>query len=214
MYIYKYAQEYILEFLCRFQIMKKCWESDSADRPTFSELVTSIDQHVEYLTGYVNLNIPGKGNEAEASTQQKDEEHETKANTGSGTEDKELHVDESMKATAAAEVFKKSFPQVLKAVDVNAPNLAAAFYAEGVISDDVLEEFYSNTSKNQTLKLLHSVLKIIETHPEYFSKVCTALEQDYASTAKSLKDEFKSYLEQLTKDKANGETSKSTQAEN
>jgi len=35
--------------------MKKCWESDSADRPTFSELVTSIDQQVEYLTGYVNL---------------------------------------------------------------------------------------------------------------------------------------------------------------
>ena len=76
---------------------------------------------------------------------------------------------------------------MLKAVDVNAPNLAAAFYAEGVISDDVLEEFYSNTSKNQTLKLLHSVLKIIETHPKCFSKVCTALEKDYASTAKSLK---------------------------
>ena len=130
---------------------------------------------------------------------------------------------------------------MLKAVDVNAPNLAAAFYAEGVISDDVLEEFYSNTSKNQTLKLLHSVLKIIETHPKCFSKVCTALEKDYASTAKSLKgiiqilahwacsmhlcvrimqvhhlrqvsfvlcvltaDEFKSYLEHLTKDKANG----------
>lgn len=55
MYMYKYAQKYIIEFLCRFQIMKKCWESDSADRPTFSKLVTSIDQHVEYLTGYVNL---------------------------------------------------------------------------------------------------------------------------------------------------------------
>ena len=35
--------------------MKKCWESDPAERPTFSELAKSIDERAEYLTGYVNL---------------------------------------------------------------------------------------------------------------------------------------------------------------
>ena len=71
----------------------------------------------------IHSDIPGKGNETEASTQQKDEVHETKANNGSRTEaileDKELDVNESMKATAATEVFKKSFPQVIKAVELS-----------------------------------------------------------------------------------------------
>lgn len=35
--------------------MKKCWESDPVERPTFSGLVKSIDERAEYLTGYVNL---------------------------------------------------------------------------------------------------------------------------------------------------------------
>ena len=88
------------------------------------------------------------------------------------------------------EVFKKNLPQLLKAVNIDAQSLATAFFADGIIGDDILEEIYSSTSKNQrdqTLKLLHSVLKIIKAHPERFDEVCTALEQDYASIAKRLK---------------------------
>ena len=39
--------------LCRFDIMKKCWKSKPADRPTFSELVTSIERLADNLTGYI-----------------------------------------------------------------------------------------------------------------------------------------------------------------
>ena len=35
--------------------MKKCWESDPEDRPTFSELVNSIEAHADFLTGYVDM---------------------------------------------------------------------------------------------------------------------------------------------------------------
>ena len=33
--------------------MKKCWKSKPADRPTFSELVTSIEGLADNLTGYI-----------------------------------------------------------------------------------------------------------------------------------------------------------------
>jgi len=39
--------------LCRFEIMKKCWKSKPVDRPTFSELVTSIERLADNLTGYI-----------------------------------------------------------------------------------------------------------------------------------------------------------------
>ena len=151
--------------------------------------------------------IFGKGNQAEASTQQKEK---------------------SVKAKAATEVFRKNFPKLLETVEP--PKLAAVLFAEKIISDAVLKEFCNSTSNNQggqTLKLLHDVLSVIETDPEYFGQVCTALEKDYASNAEKLRgnipgscilgncnpcitiylpaDEFKSYLEELTKDKANGE---------
>jgi len=93
-----------------------------------------------------------------------------------------------MKAKAATEVFRQNFPELFETV--NAPSLAAVLFAKRIISDEVLKEFYSSTSNNQgdqTLKLLHNVLKVIGTDPEYFDDVCTALEKDYASNAEKLR---------------------------
>jgi len=108
-----------------------------------------------------------KGNQAEASTQQEEK---------------------SVKAKAATEVFRKNFPKLLETVEP--PKLAAVLFAEKIISDAVLKEFCNSTSNNQggqTLKLLHDVLSVIETDPEYFGQVCTALEKDYASNAEKLR---------------------------
>ena len=93
-----------------------------------------------------------------------------------------------MKAKAATEVFRQNFHELFETV--NAPSLAAVLFSKQIISDEVLKEFYSSTSNNQedqTLKLLHDVLKVIETDPEYFGDVCTALEKDYASNAEKLR---------------------------
>ena len=108
-----------------------------------------------------------KGNQAEASTQLEEK---------------------SIKAKAATEVFRKNFPKLLETVEP--PKLAAVLFAEKIISDAVLKEFCNSTSNNQggqTLKLLHDVLSVIETDPEYFGQVCTALEKDYASNAEKLR---------------------------
>ena len=93
-----------------------------------------------------------------------------------------------MKAKAATEVFRQNFSELFETV--NAPRLAAVLFAKRIISDGVLKEFYSSTSNNQgdqTLKLLHDVLKVIGTDPEYFGDMCTALEKDYASNAEKLR---------------------------
>ncbi len=40
-------------FLCRFDIIMKCWEEKPEDRPTFSDLVASFSQIMELKAGYI-----------------------------------------------------------------------------------------------------------------------------------------------------------------
>ena len=50
-------QKYIHTFFYRFEIMKKCWKWRSSSRPSFSALVTMIDNAIQSLgeVDYVNL---------------------------------------------------------------------------------------------------------------------------------------------------------------
>ena len=40
---------------CRYDIMKKCWQEEPEQRPTFSELVTVISTSLEGMSVYLDL---------------------------------------------------------------------------------------------------------------------------------------------------------------
>ena len=48
---------YIIIFFLRFRFdfVKKCWEDQAADRPTFSDTVAFLSQYLEESSGYIQL---------------------------------------------------------------------------------------------------------------------------------------------------------------
>ena len=40
---------------CSYTMMRKCWEMDPKDRPTFKELHTNTSQYMERIAGYLEI---------------------------------------------------------------------------------------------------------------------------------------------------------------
>ena len=46
--------------------MRKCWRADPAERPTFSELVSTLDRLLQFVAGYMELSMTLPVSETEA----------------------------------------------------------------------------------------------------------------------------------------------------
>ena len=60
-------------------MMRKCWETEPDDRPTFKELYTNISKYIERVAGYLEMGFnPFGGSKMVKSTvEEKDDEIET-----------------------------------------------------------------------------------------------------------------------------------------
>ena len=47
----------LLSSAVRYGVMKKCWRKSPSDRPTFSELVPSLDKTLMAVAGYTELSM-------------------------------------------------------------------------------------------------------------------------------------------------------------
>ena len=41
--------------IIRYTVMKKCWEMEPDNRPSFKELYTTTSQYIEQIAGYLDL---------------------------------------------------------------------------------------------------------------------------------------------------------------
>ena len=81
---------------CRYSLMRHCWETDPEDRPTFSDIVSSLSVSLEGLVGYIDIGAFGvkaepKPLDLETSEQPKNDE--TSVKDGSESKVNELQED-------------------------------------------------------------------------------------------------------------------------
>ena len=46
---------YIIHYVFRYEMMRQCWDKESENRLTFSELVSVISTSLERMSGYLDL---------------------------------------------------------------------------------------------------------------------------------------------------------------
>ena len=53
-------QRHLSPFTCSYSVMLNCWDTDPAQRPTFSELVATLSALLEASAGYLTLEMTGE----------------------------------------------------------------------------------------------------------------------------------------------------------
>ena len=47
----------LVVYTCRYEMMRKCWEFNPDDRPTFKELYKNISKCIEHMAGYLEMSF-------------------------------------------------------------------------------------------------------------------------------------------------------------